>query len=426
MQLYLPSRRIKVVLITLLIILGAGSYLYNRFLISLIQQQESLSVELWAKAVEFSSQPIHDQVSSDLTESARLLSEIPEVPQMIIRRIQSAESAKSSFDFVRSELIAEQRFRIPQIVVNEEGEVITYNHIDADRISPGLIEQFASIRDPISITIGQGATEQTQYVYFGESETVQYLRYFPYFQFALLVLLLGVGYTTYRSIIRSEQSNLWVGMAKEAAHQLGTPISSLYGWLELLRERSSDEGATKELVGEIENDIARLKGVAERFNKIGSTPELNPLPIAPIIDQVMEYMYRRLPKLERQVEVECEISENANVEINAELFQWAVENVIKNAMDAIRDSPSPPKVSVRVHRSEGDLHIDISDSGSGIDHKHLNDIFKPGFSTKMRGWGLGLSLARRIVEEYHDGSISVLRSGPAVGTTIRITLRCVA
>jgi len=227
---------------------------------------------------------------------------------------------------------------------------------------------------------------------------------------------------TYRSINRSEKSNLWVGMAKEAAHQLGTPLSSMYGWVQLLKDRNKDDDESLSYTYEIENDISRIKKVAERFNKIGSKPELKSIHIEPIIDQVIEYMERRVPQLGKKVEIHKSIETNAKVLMNAELFQWAIENLIKNSMDAIKESSDQTYISIRLLEQGEQIFLDVEDSGTGIDRKFVNEIFKPGYSTKKRGWGLGLSLTKRIIEEYHNGKIFVLRSEVNVGTTIRVVL----
>lgn len=425
MHLFLSTNRIKLVLIVLLIVLGAGSYLYNLYLIEKIREQESSGVELWAKAIEFNSQPIHEQVGTRLSQAVRILSTIPEVPDSVIQIIEDAEVSQSTFDFVTENLILGDRFRVPSVVVDANGEILFAKFINENDLGPSVVQQLAALHDPIEITIGDERVRQSQYVYYGESQTVQYLRFFPYFQFGLLALLLGIGYTTYRTITRSEQSNLWVGMAKEAAHQLGTPISSLFGWVQLLKDRDS-QGEQSPIIREIENDVNRLRGIAERFNKIGSKPTLKVVDLEPIIDQVTEYIESRLPQIGRKVEVKRKILASPRVEINPELFNWALENLIKNALDAIRKEPDRSSVvAIIVDQLEDEVYIDIQDSGHGIEKKYLNEIFKPGFSTKKRGWGLGLSLTRRIIVEYHKGKLDVLRSDPEEGTTMRITLKAV-
>lgn len=425
MQLYLSVSRIKVILVLSLIALGAGSYAYNQYLIESIQEREGSDVQLWAKAIEFNSQPFHEQVITNLNRSLRILSIIPEVPDSVIRMIEEVERVKSSFDFVTENLVLGDRFRVPSIVVNEEGEILFASLLSDEDLDRNLIEVFGAMHPPIEIQIGDGRMRQTQYVYYGDSQTVQYLKFFPYFQIGLLALLLGIGYVTYRSITRSEQSNLWVGMAKEAAHQLGTPISSLFGWVQLLKDHSPEDEETAAIIHEIESDIKRLKGVAERFNKIGSEPELKEVRLEPMVDQVIHYMESRLPRLGRQVEVKKSVSTRARVRVNPELFHWALENLIKNAIDAIREHEDGAFVAIRAHQIENEVCIDIQDSGGGIERKYLNDVFKPGFSTKKRGWGLGLSLTRRIIEDYHKGRIEVYHSEPGKGTTMRITLKAI-
>ena len=359
-----------------------------------------------------------------------MLKRYPEVPDSVLNLIYEAESAKSTTDFVYSEIILENRFKIPAIVVDSNNTILFDRNIELTKLktakdSSDLVKAYKSLNVPIRIVIGDDKKQLEQFVYYGESPTVQMLRYFPYLQILLLTVLLGIGYTTYRSISRSEQSNLWVGMAKEAAHQLGTPISSLYGWIQLLRDEYNNDELATTITTEIENDVKRLAGVAERFGKIGSEPELQPMDIRPILEDVMAYMERRLPSLGKAVEVKKKLTAQGKVNINPELFQWAIENLVKNAMDALpkKQENSFISVSSKVHESE--IVIDIEDSGTGIDIKHVKNIFKPGFSTKKRGWGLGLSLTQRIIEDYHDGHVYVLRSELDEGTTIRVTLHLV-
>lgn len=424
MQTLLPSSRVKIILILLLVLLAGASLVYNHFLIDKIMEQERANVELWAKAFEHNSDPVHQEISTKLTMVANTLRTYPEVPDSLPQIILEAESAKSTNDFVTNELILpEDLFNIPVIVVNESEFMTAYRFLDEEELNTEeLVEQFSALHEPITITFGNQRQMQRQYVYYGESPTIRYLRYFPFVQFSILAVLLGIGYTTYRSITRSEQSNLWVGMAKEAAHQLGTPLSSMYGWIQLLKDKYENDEEALSIAYEVEKDVSRLKGIAERFNKIGSKPELKRIRIEPIIDQVLAYMERRLPQLGKNIEVRKSIRTNAKVELNAEIFQWAIENLIKNSMDAIKKTTDNAFISISVKEESSRIIIDIEDSGSGIDRKEQKKIFKPGYSTKKRGWGLGLSLTKRIVEEYHNGKIYVLYSEVNKGTIIRIIL----
>jgi signal transduction histidine kinase len=275
---------------------------------------------------------------------------------------------------------------------------------------------------PITIVVGDENRRIPQFVYYGESQTVRLLRFVPYIQILILSLLLGIGYTTYRSITRAEQSNLWVGMAKEAAHQLGTPISSLYGWIHLFRDEYEDDKEAEKIISEIENDVQRLKGVAERFGKIGSAPELEDANIEESLAEVVTYMERRLPRLGNAVQVEKSLNATGKVMLNRELFEWAVENLVKNAMDALQNKPEGNRIAIRSAVDDQRIVIDVEDTGIGIESRFHKQIFKPGYSTKKRGWGLGLSLTHRIITEYHKGEVFVLRSEPGSGTVMRIVM----
>jgi len=427
MKITIPSNRLNIVMLLLLLLLGIGSFGYNQYLIHNMLAQERSSVEVWAKAIEYAGRSQHSDTRNDLLNVVSELKKDNAIPsdekKEWISIMQQAESdlANSSLDLA-SDLIVKNRFEIPSLVVDNEGNIIFWRNVKDKNLNQNLIQQFGSTNQPIPISFGNEQYSQTQYVYYGESPTVHLLRYYPYIQFSLLALLLGIGYTSYRSITRSEQTSLWVGMAKEAAHQLGTPISSLYGWVELLKTKNNDEGNLR-IAHELENDVRRLQNIAERFNKIGSEPELKYKRIGPILDQVVDYMERRLPQLGKNVNVRRSINANVKVKINSDLFQWAIENLIKNAMDAIKSTNGDSYVSINARQQEDELIIDVEDSGKGIEKKFHKEIFKPGYSTKKRGWGLGLSLTKRIIEEYHNGKIFVLNSEMGKGTTVRIVMK---
>lgn len=424
MNRFFPSNRIKFLLVILLVILAIASFVYNQVLLNKIMEQERASVELWAKAFEHNVDPVHYEISNKLNQVVNVLQNYPEVPDSLTRLLLEAEASKANIDFVNREIIQpEHLFDIPVIVVDDAGFINHYRFIEGENVDlHELIRRFGALHEPITIRLSDGDRTLELFAYYGESAMIQYLRFFPYVQFGILALLLGVGYTTYRIITRSEQSNLWVGMTKEAAHQLGTPLSSIYGWIQLLKDNSRQDEETLSIVYEIENDVSRLKGIAERFNKIGSHPELKKTSLEPIIDEVISYMERRLPQLGNRIEVRKFVSDNVKGSINPELFQWAIENLIKNSMDAIKENVESPYVAISVEKDGNQIYIDIEDSGSGIDKKYLKEIFKPGFSTKKRGWGLGLSLTRRIIEDYHNGKVFVYSSEPNRGTVIRIIL----
>ncbi|MBO6523219.1 MAG: HAMP domain-containing histidine kinase [Balneolaceae bacterium] len=430
MNLFAQSGWIKLLLIVFLLLLGAGSLVYNNYLVGKILDQERVSVELWAKAIEFNALPVHQQANAQLIDVAIALQQNPDVPDSLVEKLLEVESLRSSRDFVTDELILDEagNFKVPAVLVDSNDVLLGYRNVEASKLktqrdSIALVRNLKEFNTPVKIVIGDENTELAQFVYYGESPTVRLLRYFPYLQIVILSLLLGIGYTTYKSITRTEQSNLWVGMAKEAAHQLGTPISSLYGWIHLFKDEYGEDESASKLITEIENDVQRLSDVAERFGKIGSSPELNVIEIHPSLEEVVSYMERRLPKLGKGVEVRKSLNAEAKVSLNPELFQWAIENLVKNAMDALNKKDKNAFISISSEVKGSDVIIDIEDSGSGIELNQFKTVFRPGFSTKKRGWGLGLSLTKRIIEEYHSGKVFVFKSEPGNGTTMRIILK---
>lgn len=290
-------------------------------------------------------------------------------------------------------------------------------------------EGMAEVNAPIPIVVNFPETEYfpatrfVQMLYYGESELVASLRWFPYIQLLFVALFVLVGYFGFSYIRRSEQSSLWVGMAKEAAHQLGTPISSLMGWVEMLRlNRSEGKGEEADLDAfvEIEKDIDRLERVTARFSDIGSLPKLDRQPVAPVLETTADYIRRRIPHSGAFIRVEVKADADLEAPLNTDLFEWVIENLLKNALDAMEDGRG--RIEIQASRISDRVRIDVTDSGKGIDRRHWKNVFRPGFSTKKRGWGLGLSLAKRVIEDYHGGSLSLAASRLGEGTTFRIEI----
>ncbi|MFO8029880.1 MAG: HAMP domain-containing sensor histidine kinase [Cyclonatronaceae bacterium] len=421
------SNRIKGILVFLLVVTAIGSFVYTHYLVQKIREKEHSSVELWARAMEYNSKPLYRDTRNELSAIMVEMSTHDRLDDITknrwIRALQRAESdlSNASLDFIASELIIKNRFEIPSVVVDEENKILASRNTEDRELDERLITEYASINDPIRIELGGETTEEVQYVYYGDSAIIRTLQFFPYVQFGLLGLFLGLGYLSLSSIKRTEQSNLWVGMAREAAHQLGTPLSSLYGWLALLKEQINDR-ETLQIAHEIGKDLQRMQTVADRFNKIGSIPELKPNKAGPIIRHVMEYLERRMPQIGKHVTLSLDMRSEKRIPINPELFAWAIENLLKNALDAIDTKNRAARVHIEADEHNGQYVIDVTDTGKGIEKKHKKEIFNPGYSTKKRGWGLGLSLTKRIVEEYHNGRIFVQRSVPGEGTTFRMIL----
>jgi signal transduction histidine kinase len=243
-------------------------------------------------------------------------------------------------------------------------------------------------------------------------------------QLGLFLLFMGVAIQGLRYLKLGEQRSIWVGMAKETAHQLGTPLSALLGWTQLLKDKVS-EGRYDELdtsLQEMEVDLARLSKVTERFSKIGSRPELKNVDVMPILERTVSYFFRRLPRLKTDSSISLEPAECPPILGNEELLEWVFENLIKNGLDALGDREGKIEISTRVRKSQKFVEIYVKDTGKGIPPSHRQQIFRPGFTTKQRGWGLGLALTRRIVEDYHNGSLKLLDTRTGKGTTFSVRL----
>ena len=325
-------------------------------------------------------------------------------------------------DVVRNDLgrmVTGDRSSIPFIMVNERGDVEMY-HMVSDEIvhDPARLQrkirQLASSNEYITITMRNGSRHL---LFYGRSKTLTLLTFFPVVQFIAFALLLWLWVVTFRSNKVNEQNRVWVGLAKETAHQLGTPTSSLLGWVEYLKTQPVDQ----ETVAEMGKDLTHLMKIADRFSKIGSETPLEAANINELVGEAVMYFRKRIP---RNVELDYNGLATAPItaRINPALFEWVIENLLKNALDALQGHG---KINVKISRDERHLFIDVIDTGKGIPRANREKIFEPGFTTKTRGWGLGLSLSRRVIEEYHKGRICVADSEVGRGTTMRVVLKTI-
>lgn len=302
------------------------------------------------------------------------------------------------------------------IILTEKNVIINTTNIDENIIKDkarlaDFLEKLKKQNDPIIIRIGPG---QVQYLYYGNSSLLNKLKYYPITLLLIIFLFGALVYNFYRSTKMATQNKLWAGMAKETAHQIGTPLSSLIGWLEIMKADNVDETT----ITEIEKDINRLQTITDRFSKIGSEPVLKRLNIIEETEQSFDYLKSRFSK---QVEFSFKAPKKPiMVSVNPTLHSWTVENLVKNAIDAMKGKG---KISVVIENENNLVKILVYDTGNGIPKNQFKRIFEPGFTTKKRGWGLGLSLTKRIVEEYHKGKIKVLSSEIGKGTTIQISFK---
>jgi len=309
---------------------------------------------------------------------------------------------------------------IPIIETNEHDSIIAYVNLDSARVltEPSYLSKKLSslrgINPPIIYTDPLDSTHVNRY-YFGHTSLLNEVRYYPLVQLLIVGLFIIVTVLALRSSYRSVQNQVWAGMAKETAHQLGTPVSSLEGWVEVMREQPGNEA----IVTELGKDVNRLRLVSDRFGKIGSTPQLEKTDLITQVNSMVEYIRKRAPG-KVNFSVDTHGHEQILARVSPPLFDWVIENLLKNALDAMEGKGS---IQVSLQEEKQHVIIDVTDSGKGIASQHINRVFKPGFTTKKRGWGLGLSLSMRIISQYHKGEIFVKQSEPGKGTTFRIILR---
>lgn len=364
------------------VVIGVISHYYTGTLVNHLQEEERRRVELWAKATE--------------------------------ALISSPETEKSDFEVIA--MILEMNTTIPLLLTDSEGVIISTANYPERRAKDTTLfykelQRIAERSDPIVIDLGD---EVFNYIYYKDSIILRKIRYFPIIQLSAIAIFLLVSYLAFSSSRRAEQNQVWVGMSKETAHQLGTPVSSLSAWIDIIREKEGNDA----LAGEMERDVERLIKITERFSGIGSKPEMQETSLTDVIKGTVEYLKSRVSS-KVEFKIESDTKNSSTVHINSELIEWVLENILKNSIDAMEGNGI---ITIRTGR-QGKYHlIDISDTGKGIPKRVHKTVFKPGYTTKSSGWGLGLSLAKRIIEEYHKGKIFVRSSEPGKGSTIRIML----
>lgn len=382
-------RLVKIALVVVAVIIAAASLVTSHFLVRDLQVEEQNKMGVWAEAM------------------------------------RSLNNADENTDLNLVLKVIDENNTIPVIVIDEQGSVQTFRNVeltaataaDSSSVLTGYARSWKNDDHAIRITLtdeGGDATAPYIDVCYDDSLMIKRLATYPYVQLGVVLLFVVIAIFALLTSKRAEQNKVWVGLSKETAHQLGTPISSLMAWTEVLRETYPDD----DLIPEMGKDIQRLQLIADRFSKIGSLPEPVPASLMEVIDHVTEYMDRRTSR--KVLMLRDFPDQDIIVPLNQSLFEWVIENLCKNAVDAMEGAGT---ITIRLRQEPGRAVIEVSDTGKGIRKKDIGNVFRPGFTTKKRGWGLGLSLARRIVEEYHHGRIFVKQSELGVGTTFRIELR---
>ena len=376
-------RQIKITLVVAAVIIAAASLVVSHILVRDLAIEERNRMEVWAEAM------------------------------------RSLSTAEENTDLNLVLKVINENNTIPVIVTDDQGNVQTFRNVEIDASSyedsmAVAASMAASMRaSGRDIKISLGADAGSIHVSYDESVMITRLSFYPYVQLGVVLIFVVIAIFALLTSKKAEQNKVWVGLSKETAHQLGTPISSLMAWTQILRETYPDD----ELIPEMDKDVKRLQLIAERFSKIGSIPEPVDTPLAEMLRHVVDYMDRRTSQ---KVMIIDEFSDcEAHVMVNPSLFEWVLENLCKNAVDAMEGSGT---ITIKATVSQR-IVIDVTDTGKGIEKKNIKNVFRPGFTTKTRGWGLGLSLAKRIVEEYHHGRIYVLKSEVGKGTTFRIEMK---
>lgn len=385
-------RQVKIFLVITAVIIAAASLVVSHYLVRDLATEERGKMEVWAEAM------------------------------------RSLNEADETTDLNLVLKVIDENNTIPVIVTDEKGEIQTYRNVtlDGDNIADSLA-MASKLADNwrktgrvirINIENNEEATEKSPKeiyldVVYDESLMLVRLELYPYVQLGIVLVFVVIAIFALLTSKKAEQNKVWVGLSKETAHQLGTPISSLMAWTEILHANYPDD----DLIMEMDKDVKRLQLIAERFSKIGSLPEPVDTPVSDMLQHVIDYMGRRTSQ---KVQLIDEFSQcDAHVMVNSSLFEWVLENLCKNAVDAMEGEGT---ITIKASTEQYKVIIDVKDTGKGIEKKNIKNVFRPGYTTKKRGWGLGLSLAKRIVEEYHKGKIFVLKSEIGVGTTFRILL----
>jgi len=390
---YQNNSNLKWVVLAASVVISIGSIYYTNILVDQLKERERQQVQLYAKAIEYAA---NDDDSGDV-------------------------------NFIANEILF-QNNSIPIIQVTDQGRVLASRNVEVeetwtedrrDSFLKNELKLMSQTYEPITVTLRDPQTGEvfgTQFIYYKNSFLLKQLIAYPYIQLSVIAIFGFIAYLAFNYSKAAEQNRVWVGLAKETAHQLGTPLSSLMAWVEVIRD--DPEMKQKGMVEELEKDIQKLRIVTERFSSIGSVPALKKENIVNLINNVVNYLR---PRVSSKVKMEVfTLSENIFANVHAPLFEWVIENLSKNSVDAMGNTGT---IAIKILRgNEGKIFIDISDTGKGIPRSKIDHVFRPGFTTKKRGWGLGLTLAKRIIETYHDGKIFVKSSEENLGTTFRIVL----
>jgi anti-sigma regulatory factor (Ser/Thr protein kinase)/uncharacterized membrane protein (DUF106 family) len=389
MNLYDNKSKYKIIIVLVALLIGSSSVYYTNLIVNQLALREKKQIELFAKAMQSLADQDNDENINFLFQE--IISSNTTIPVILVDENGKPTSVSKNID-------------MPAKATPQQKEKI-------------LQEELEEMKEEHRPIILKSVTGKPNYIYYHNSYLLSQLKYYPYVQLTGIFVLAALAYLAFSYSRKAEQNRVWVGLAKETAHQLGTPLSSLMAWIEYFK--ADPKFDNDEVIPELEKDVQRLEMITTRFSNIGSIPTLKEENLHEVVQGILSYLQRRISS-KVKMNVRNRLVEGNNVQLNRYLFEWVIENICKNAVDAMS---GVGEINVTLHTtSDHHVAIDISDTGKGISKSHVKQVFDPGFSTKKRGWGLGLTLAKRIIENYHQGKIFVKQSEPGKGTTFRIVL----
>ena len=412
MNIYSNKQRWKLVLSLLAIIISVASLFITSRLVRELKNEERKKIETWAQATK---QLVSASSQGDFSLAIKVISENTNIPVILVDECDSIlETRNIKFYTKNDSLILNDYKKIKDEAIKNSNDslIITKAKKLQNKYRSFLISSLKDMRDGDDKPIEINFIGDKQWIYYSDSELLNNLRYYPIYQLFFITIFILIGYMVFSSARKSEQNQVWAGMAKETAHQIATPLSSLMAWIELIKSQDNND-----MVFEMKKDLNRLETIADRFSKIGSKPKLERYDIVEIIDKSVKYLKSRLS--ENTEFLVQKIETPLFTKVNKTLLEWVIENICKNAVDAMQGKG---KINISFIERKNEVEIIIKDTGKGIDRMMFNDVFKPGVTTKTRGWGLGLSLSKRIIKDYHKGKLYIVESTIKEGTSFAISL----
>ena len=412
MNIYSNKQRWKLVLSLLAIIISVASLFITSRLVKELKNEERKKIETWAQATK---QLVSASSQGDFSLAIKVISENTNIPVILVDECDSILETRNIKFFTKNDsIILNDYKKIKDEAIKNSNDSLTITKAKKlqNKYRSFLISSLKDMRDGDDKPIEINFIGDKQWIYYSDSELLNNLRYYPIYQLFFITIFILIGYMVFSSARKSEQNQVWAGMAKETAHQIATPLSSLMAWIELIKSQDNND-----MVFEMKKDLNRLETIADRFSKIGSKPKLERYDVVEIIYKSVKYLKSRLSENTEFLVQKIETPLFAKV--NKTLLEWVIENICKNAVDAMQGKG---KINISFIERKNEVEIIIKDTGKGIDRMMFNDVFKPGVTTKTRGWGLGLSLSKRIIKDYHKGKIYILKSTIKEGTSFAISL----